>query len=104
MPKDIAKKNRDIRKEALREELKSRAYLNQVHSILESEYEPDQLPQAKMRLDGYFKLLAKTLPDLKAVEITGHVTSGLSEILTGLPDASATENYGVAKESGEVRH
>lgn len=71
MPKDIAKLNREIRRDALREELKNREYLRRIHGILESEHEAGDIPQAKMKLDGYFKLLNKTLPDVKATELTG---------------------------------
>jgi len=71
MPKDVAKKNKEIRREALREELKSREYIRQVHRILDTDDEDLNVPAAKLKLDGYFKLLAKTLPDTKAVELTG---------------------------------
>ena len=97
MPKDVAKLNRDIRKEALREELRSREYIRQVERILDKDYmQIDQdvsekdtaeekaakmmtaaggrdtaIREANMKLGGYFKLLNKTLPDLKAVEVTG---------------------------------
>ena len=65
-----AEENRKIRRESLREELKSREYLRQIHKIIESDDIPD-IPVAKLRVDSYFKLLAKTLPDVKAIEMTG---------------------------------
>lgn len=71
MPKDVAKKNKEIRREALREELKSREYIRQVHKILDTDDESINVPAAKLKLDAYFKLLSKTLPDVKAVEMTG---------------------------------
>lgn len=69
--KDRKAANKAARREALREELKSREYIRQIHGILSSEYDNSEIPQAKMKMDGYFRLLAKTLPDLKATEITG---------------------------------
>jgi len=66
-----AEQNKKIRREALREELKSREYIRQVHKILETDDEDLNVPAAKLKLDGYFKLLAKTLPDTKAIELTG---------------------------------
>lgn len=69
-----AQRNRAIRQENLRQELKARSYLDQIHGILEHNYlgaEMIELQAAKLKLDGYFKLLNKVLPDLKAVEVTG---------------------------------
>ena len=78
MPKDYAKINKEVRREALREELQSREYIRQAHAILEKDYmkeEPERretaIREANMKLGGYFKLLNKTLPDLKAVEVGG---------------------------------
>lgn len=71
MPKDIAENNKRIRREALREELKSREYIRQIHKILDTKDKDINPSVAKLKMDGYFKLLAKTLPDTKAVEITG---------------------------------
>jgi hypothetical protein len=67
-------KNRQARREALREELKSREYLRQIHKILNNELAEKDLPQneilrMKTRMQGYFNLLSKTLPDVKAVEL-----------------------------------
>jgi len=66
-----AEQNKKIRREALREELQSREYIRQVHRILDTDDESLNVPAAKLKLDGYFKLLAKTLPDVKSVELTG---------------------------------
>lgn len=68
-----AQQNRAIRRDALREELKSREYLRQVHMILEELGErgmhPNEVQRLKARMQGYFNLLSKTLPDVKAVEL-----------------------------------
>jgi hypothetical protein len=68
-----AQKNKAIRRESLREELKSREYLRQVHAILkelgEAGMHPNEVGRLKVRMQGYFNLLSKTLPDVKAVEL-----------------------------------
>jgi len=61
-----------IRIEDMRQKLKGGTYLYEINKILGSDYELTELPQAKMRLDGYFKLLNKVLPDLKAIEVTNN--------------------------------
>jgi len=71
MPRKIAEENKKIRRESLREELKSREYLRQIHKILDTKDDDLNTQTAKLKLDGYFKLLAKTLPDTKAIELTG---------------------------------
>lgn len=64
---------RKVRRESLREELQSREYLRQVHMILDSLGEkgmhPNEVMRLKTRMQGYFNLLSKTLPDVKAVEL-----------------------------------
>lgn len=67
-------KQRQVRREALREELKSREYLRQIHKILRDDLSQRDLPineiqRLKTRMQGYFNLLSKTLPDVKAVEL-----------------------------------
>lgn len=68
-----AQKNRSVRRESLREELKSREYLRQVHAILkdlgEKGMHPNEVVRLKTRMQGYFNLLSKTLPDVKAIEL-----------------------------------
>jgi hypothetical protein len=76
MPGDTrtrAQRNRQVRRDALREELKSREYLRQVHKILDELGEKglpvNEVQRMKTRMQGYFNLLSKTLPDVKAVEL-----------------------------------
>jgi hypothetical protein len=73
MGMSAAQKNKHMRRESLREELKSREYLRQVHKILEELGErgmhPNEVQRLKARMQGYFNLLSKTLPDVKAVEL-----------------------------------
>ena len=70
-PLTRADANRALRKEALREELKSREYLRQIHALLDKDWDSARVSELKAKMDGYFKLLGKTLPDVKAVELTG---------------------------------
>lgn len=63
-------KNKQVRREALREELKSREYLRQIHSILESDWQPDEVAISSAKLSGYFRLLSKTLPDARESPVT----------------------------------
>ena len=81
-----AQKNKDIRRASLREELKSREYLRQVHQILtelgEAGMHPNEVGRLKVRMQGYFNLLSKTLPDVKAVELNA---------IFQAPNASRTE-------------
>lgn len=74
-------KTKKARREALREELTSREYLRQIHSILESDWSESNPAEQSIRLNAYFRLLAKTLPDAKDQPLTIKVdTSGkLSE-------------------------
>lgn len=68
-----AQKNKAVRRDALREELQSREYLRQVHQILDELGERglaiNEIQRMKTRMQGYFNLLSKTLPDVKAVEL-----------------------------------
>lgn len=82
----VSDKNRRARKEALREELQSREYIRQIHLILEKPDEEIDVAVAKLKMDGYFKLLAKTLPDLKAVEHTGGGGGPLQVFVTSYAD------------------
>ena len=70
-------KQRKQRREALREELKAREYLRQL-DIIDSELadnwktlSSENVAALRLKADLNFKRLAKVLPDLKAVELTG---------------------------------
>ena len=71
-----AAQNRAIRRDALREELKAREYIRQVTSIadrlnpdVEDSYKSDQVPAVKARADMYFRLLDKSLQNLRPVDV-----------------------------------
>ncbi len=65
-----AAQNRKVRRLALREELASREYLRQIEEIdeeLQKDVWSESLAALRLRADLQFRRLAKTLPDLKAV-------------------------------------
>jgi len=80
MPKSFAKKNKEIRQEALREELKAREYLRQLQDIDDTirknweSMETAQVSALRLRADINFKRLDKVLPNLTSVEMTADIT------------------------------
>ena len=76
MPNERRNLNLRHRREALREELKSKEYLRQIHGIMDKAEtaDPAELPGLRLKAECAFKLLAKTLPDLKQVDINADVT------------------------------
>ena len=77
MAKTRAQENRKIRQEALRDQLSAQGHLQHILDITDKLQEPDNKIEPAMvaRYDivikTKIKLLAKYLPDLKAVELTG---------------------------------
>lgn len=71
-------KTRQARQAALREELKSREYLRQIHRILEDDWQPEETGIQSAKLNAYFKLLNKTLPDAKESTLTLEIDIGQS--------------------------
>lgn len=69
--------NKRKRQEALREELRAREYLRQIQDVADvidenwASIEANQINALKLKADLNFKRLAKCLPDLKSVELTG---------------------------------
>ena len=57
------------RQNALREELQSREYLRQIHGILDRDWQPEEAAMNSAKLNGYFRLLAKSLPDCKELPV-----------------------------------
>ena len=62
-------KIRQARQNALREELQSREYLRQIHGILDRDWQPEEAAMNSAKLNGYFRLLAKSLPDCKELPV-----------------------------------
>jgi hypothetical protein len=77
MGASIADKNRNIRKEALREQLSNGKHVQHVIEISNKlndsylELESANIAALKASADIKLKLINKYLPDLKAVEMTG---------------------------------
>ena len=65
-----ADKRRAERKEALRELLEGQKYIQAIHNTLDMPLANDELAVAKFKTETRLKLLAKVLPDLKAVEVS----------------------------------
>ena len=70
-------KNRQRRRENLREELKAREYLRQLDEVAQEVTEnwkslsSENVSALRLKADINFKRLAKVLPDVKAVELSG---------------------------------
>ncbi|WML91243.1 hypothetical protein RCF98_02550 [Thiothrix lacustris] len=62
-------KPRQARQAALREELKSREYIRLIHGILERDWQPEETAINSAKMNGYFRLLAKSLPDCKELPV-----------------------------------
>lgn len=87
-------KNKQARREALREELQAREYLRQLQEVddsLSSNWRvltSEQVAALRLRTDINFKRLAKVLPDLKAIELTGEDGGPLSVSVISFSDVS----------------
>jgi hypothetical protein len=71
-----AAQNRKIRRDALREELKSKEYIRQLTAIEQrldpgskDTYDRDDIPMVKERVSILFKMLDKILPNLRPVDM-----------------------------------
>ena len=88
-------KTRQARQAALREELQSREYLRQIHGILERDWQPEETGIQSAKLNGYFRLLAKSLPDCKELPV-------VLDVDQTLPLASRAEAVANAALSGVI--
>ena len=88
-------KTRQARQAALREELKSREYLRQIHAILEKDWQPENVPVNTAKMNGYFRLLAKSLPDAREMPV-------VLEIDPSKPLSQRAETVANAALSGEI--
>lgn len=72
-------KNRSLRRETLREELKSREYLRQLEEISRflrrhwKDISSEQTAALRLRAEINFKRLAKVLPDARELHISGSI-------------------------------
>ena len=81
-----ADENRQIRQEALREQLANKGLIQKVIETTKeldglSQDETWKVPQMKAAMDARLKLVSKYLPDLKAVEHTDNSITSLSSLL-----------------------
>jgi hypothetical protein len=76
--------NRRVRQENLRESLRAHAYVRVLESIAAKadKLHKDDVAGHALKAKIYSDLLAKVLPDLKAVEHSGSIDSGKPEELT----------------------
>ncbi len=88
-------KLRQARQNALREELQSRGYLRQIHGILDRDWQPEEAAINSAKLNGYFRLLAKSLPDCKELPV-------VLDVDQTLPLASRAEAVANAALSGVI--
>ena len=77
-----AQKNRAKRQEEVRQELAAKGKIQYIFDNLkkieEAVGDPDTVQRLKVATDIRLKLLAKYLPDLKAVEVTGEAGEALT--------------------------
>jgi hypothetical protein len=74
-------KNKKVRRESLREELRSREYLRRIHEILDGEWLTEDVTIKNAKLNGFFKLLAKSLPDARESPISLVIPKGGTSLL-----------------------
>ena len=94
MPADAAQKNRKVRQEALREQLRAQGHVQHVVEIAnklnDKDIESSDIQRLKLKADIHLALIKKYLPDLKAMELTGEgggpVEMKLGEWLESLSD------------------
>lgn len=73
--KTYAQRRKEERKEELRELLRGSEYLRQLHEMMGANLSAEDVPAARLKAEIAFKLLAKCLPDQKAVEISGEIVT-----------------------------
>jgi len=71
-------KRRAESKEALKEFLQGQKYIEAIHATLDMPISNDELKAIKFKTETRLKLLAKVLPDLKAIELAGSEDSPLA--------------------------
>lgn len=95
--KTRADQNRAIRQDALREQLASQKHIEHVSEMIRklkdfrTPLEPSQIQRLTAAINGSMRLVDKYLPDLKSVEHTGEVETGLSELLAQARDLRQLE-------------
>lgn len=84
-------KNKQRRRDNLREELQAREYLRQLQEIDKElcdnwkQMKSDSVAALRLRADINFKRLAKVLPDIKAIEHSGPEGEAVETVINYLP-------------------
>lgn len=95
--KKRADKNRAIRQEELRKRLAAGKHIEHVVDMVkqlrdvDKDLTPQQIQRLNSAINGSMRLVDKYLPDLKSVEHTGEVETGLSELLAQARDLRQLE-------------
>jgi hypothetical protein len=93
-------------REEVRTRLRAFEYVRRLREIAErcDTAEPAQIPAMRLKADIFLRLLGKVLPDLKAIEHSGHVEHRTVEEMTDaelLAIIAAGRGQPTADESGE---
>ena len=95
--------NRAHRQANLRESLRAKAYVRILEGIAGEahRFDKDEVPAYALKAKIYLDLLAKVLPDLKAVEHSGAIDTGKPEELTDdrLAHIASRSSNGTAQET-----
>jgi len=71
---DVSTRTKKMRSE-VRDKISASHHLRKINEYLDDEsLSIERLPIAKLKMDGHFRLLAKVLPDLKNLEVSGGLT------------------------------
>ena len=88
-----AQRRRSETRNAMREKLQSAQYIRRLHEIAEKASKADaaDVPALRLKADIYCRLLAKCLPDLKAVEHSGEIAKPHYVVEVPAPCATTEE-------------
>jgi len=72
-PRNLAQRRREEKQDAARGMLQAMGLVRGIMGVIEAadDAPPEKIPALRLKFDGYRALLAKVLPDLKAIEVTG---------------------------------
>lgn len=89
-----AQKRQAERREAMRDFLVAKGYLEQIDADLGRELTQDELPAIKFKTETRLKLLNKILPDVGSNEVTVDTGESLTSLLLtlGKPNRAAENN------------
>lgn len=98
-----AQRRRQEAQEAVRKKLAAHVYIHKMIGIADEAItaEADRIPALRLRADIYTRLLAKCLPDLKAIEVSG---DGGERRVIVVPVASQTAEEWAAQVRQEREH